>query len=469
MPFRPSRLIVPVLLLAAAVGGYLWWRDHQKPEPITFTTTTVTRGTLTQSVTATGDLQPVETVEVSSQISGLITEVAVDYNTRVKAGDVLARLDPATYQSRVNSAEAELANTRANHRLVSLNAERIKSLHERNLVSQQELDQAVAQLAQAEAQLQIRTAAVETAKVDLSRCIIKAPIDGIILDRPAIAGKTVSASTSAPVLFVLVNDLSLLQIKAAVAEADIGNVKEGQPVTFTVDAFPNQAFRGIVRQIRNQPVTQSNVVTYATLIDVRNEDLTLKPGMTANVSITIQERADILLVPNAALRARIPDEAKLPLAVKESAPGTAAPAAASPEDAFRALLAEAGYVASGDSRPTREQIQKARALATERGIPIPERRGGGGGGAGGRRSSAETATTETVRTLFTPAGTDEDRKAQAIEVRLGITDGLNTEVISGLEEKAVLITGVADATSKAPAAGARNPFAPSGGMGGRRF
>ncbi|MEN9841357.1 MAG: hypothetical protein RL376_1157, partial [Verrucomicrobiota bacterium] len=149
MSFRLSRLVVPVLILAAAAGGYFWWRADAKPQPVSFKTATVTRGTLTQTVTATGDLQPVATVEVSSQISGLIKEVLVDYNSLVKAGDVLARIDPATYETRLKSAQAELANTSANHRLVKLNADRIQSLKERNLVSQQELDQAVAQLAQA--------------------------------------------------------------------------------------------------------------------------------------------------------------------------------------------------------------------------------------------------------------------------------------------------------------------------------
>ncbi len=456
MPFRPRRLVLPFFILAAAGAAFYWWRDRQQPEPVSFNTVTVSRGTLTQSVTATGDLQPVETVEVSSQISGLITEVAVDYNSRVKAGDVLARLDPATFQSRLSSAEAELANTRANHQLVTLNAERIRSLHDRNLVSQQELDQSVAQLAQADAQLQIRTAAVETAKVDLARCTIKAPIDGIVLDRPAIAGKTVSASTSAPVLFILVNDLRRLQIKAAIAEADIGNVKEAQAVAFTVDAFPGQSFRGVVRQIRNQPVVQSNVVTYATLIDVQNDDLTLKPGMTANVSVTIQERPDVLLVPNSALRARIPDEAKL---LPEPTPGdTAAGSGSASADPYRDLLAEVGYVAGGDGRPTREQIARVRALAAERGIVLPERRRGG-------RAPTTGANAETVRTLYTPAGTPESPLARPVEVRLGITDGLNTEVISGLDEKATLITGLVESTSTPPRS-ASNPFSPGGGGGG---
>jgi len=453
MAFRLRRLLLPAVIVVLGTAAYFWWKNEQKLAPVVFSTSAVTIGTLTQSVTATGELQPVSTVEVSSQISGLIKEVLVDYNSTVRAGDVLARIDPATYETRLNSAQAELANTRANYQLVSLNAERIKSLRERNLVSQQEADQSVAQLAQAEAQLLIRTASVETAKVDLSRCTISAPIDGLVLDRPAIAGKTVSASTSAPVLFVLVNDLSQLQIKASIAEADIGNVREKQSVTFTVDAFPNQSFKGLVRQIRNQPVSQSNVVTYATIIDVNNDNLTLKPGMTANVSITVQERVDSLLISNSALRSRIPDEVKLPAEAKVPADGKPDPA-----DALRALLAEIGYKEEPGSRPTREQIGKARALATERGIVLPERHRGG-------RTASSTPATETIRTLYVPAGTPDSPKAKPVEVKLGITDGVSTEVLSGLEEKALVITGVKDTTDASSAAKpANNPFSPSGGQ-----
>jgi HlyD family secretion protein len=457
MPFRASRLIFPVVILALSAAAFFWWRDSQQPEPVKFNTTTVTRGTLTQNVTATGELQPVSTVEVSSQISGLIKEVLVDYNSRVKAGDVLALIDPATYETRLRSAQAELANTTANYQLIKLNAERIKSLHARNLVSQQEADQAVAQLAQAEAQLLIRTAAVETAKVDLARCTISAPIDGLVLDRPAIAGKTVSASTSAPVLFILVNDLSQLQIKASIAEADIGNVRENQNVTFTVDAFPNQSFKGTVRQIRNQPVVQSNVVTYATIIDVNNDALTLKPGMTANVAVTVEDRVNILLIPNAALRSRLPDEVKLPVAPEPLAvSGNATSSTPVSADPFRDLLAEVGYKEVAGSRPTREQITKVRALAAERGIVLPERRRGG-------RNPTANPNAETIRTLYVPDGTPDAPKARPVEVKLGITDGINTEVIAGLDEKAVVITGIEDANDTAAATKpASNPFAPSG-------
>jgi len=461
MPFRPSRLILPAVILALSTAAFFWWQDRQSTAPVAFNTVTVARGTLTQNVTATGELQPVATVEVSSQISGLIKEVLVDYNSRVKAGDVLALIDPATYENRLRSAQAELANTTASYQLVKLNAERIKSLHERNLVSQQEADQAVAQLAQAEAQLLIRTAAVETVKVDLARCTITAPIDGLVLDRPAIAGKTVSASTSAPVLFILVNDISQLQIKASIAEADIGNVREKQKVTFTVDAFPDQSFKGTVRQIRNQPVIQSNVVTYATIIDVNNDALTLKPGMTANVAVTVQERVDTLLIPNAALRARLPDEVKLPAApaigsgnATTTAGGNAT--ATGSADPFHDLLAEVGYKETPDSRPSREQIAKVRALAAERGIVLPERRRGG-------RNPTTMPGAETIRTLYLPAGTPDALMARPVEVKLGITDGLNTEVISGLDENALVISGIQDANDNAAARPASNPFAPSSG------
>ena len=462
MSLRPRRLILPLIVCALAVAAFFGWRERSGPEPIAFKTTLVTRGTLTQTVTATGELQPIASVEVSSQISGLIKEVLVDYNSRIKAGDVLALIDPASYETRLCSAEAELANTLANHRLVSLNAARIHSLYERKLVAQQELDQSVALLAQAEAQRLIRAAAVEIARVDLARCTITAPIDGLVLDRQAaMAGKTIAASLNAPVLFVLVEDLSKLQIKAAISEADIGNIREGQSVAFTVDAFPNKSFRGTVRQIRNNPAVQSNVVTYATIIDVGNDSLMLKPGMTANVAVTVREKPDTLMVTNSALRTRVPDDLKLPAQPIPVPVGAAqsSSSASTSADPFKTLLAEIGYN-EADGRPNREQISRVRALATERGIVIPEQRRGG-------RGPSVVTEAESVRTLYVPSETPDGTRARPIEVRLGITDGINTEVIAGLEGKAEVITGLVDATSKATAP-ASNPFSPGGG-GPRRF
>jgi HlyD family secretion protein len=215
-----------ILILILAVGGGLTWRFYEvktdkAPE---FQTTKAARGDITQSVTATGDLQPVVTVDVGAQVSGQIKEVFVDFNSKVKAGDLLARIDEATPTQRLKQAEADYESAKANNRLLGLNTERVRGLREKNLVSQSELDNSEAQLAQSNATMLTRTAAVENAKLDLSRCTIVSPIDGMVLDRKTDKGRTVNASMNAPVLFTLVNDLTRMQINAAVAEADIGTI-----------------------------------------------------------------------------------------------------------------------------------------------------------------------------------------------------------------------------------------------------
>ena len=459
-------LVVPLLVLA---GGAYWYWNRSAEKPPEVITTTVSRGDIVQAVTSTGDLEPVITTEVSSQISGQIVEVTVDFNSRVKRGDVLARLDTATYDSRLRQAEAQLANTRANHTLSKLNVDRARGLFAKNLVSQQELDQAEAQFQQASAQLLIQTASVENAKTDLSRCTLYAPIDGIVIDRVAEVGKTVAASFNAPTLFTLVNDLAQMQIKAAVAEADVGNVEVGQDVTFTVDAFPNRQFRGRVEQLRNLPTTTQNVVTYATIINVRNDDLKLKPGMTANVSIVIARRGATLRIPNAALRARIPEAYLVakpaptgPAAIATSpAPGSA-PAASGKSggearpggdrrEQFRQLMADAG-VDFRAGPPAPEALARLQALARERGIELPERFMGGRNGNGG---SGATVTTRTVHKL---AGTPTQPLAEPVTVKLGITDGSFTEVLEGLAEGDVLISSFAAPEAGASNQPARNPF-----------
>lgn len=460
--------LVTLLIALAAVGGLAawWWlRPDAASAPVSFNTIKVARGDVVQTVTATGDLQPVTTVDVSSQISGLLTEVLVDFNSRVSAGDVLARIDPATYESRLASAKAEYANTAANHRLVKLNNERAHSLFERNLVSRQEVDQSDAQLAQANAQLLTREAAVANAETDLARCTLYAPIDGIVIDRLAEVGKTVAASLNAPTLFTIVNDLAKMEIRAYVSEADIGAVAEGQEVNFTVDAYPSRTFRGRVTQIRNSPLREQSVIVYSTIIAVDNADLRLKPGMTANVSIITAERRGVLRVPNSALRVRVPETVTV-LPAPEPAAGESAPAAptapADPREQFRALMMEAGW--SGEGRPTPDIMQKARDLATARGIELPQRgAGGGGGGGGGNRTPAQVPADNrpTVRTLYatTPAGGGQPT-VQAVRVTLGISDGSTTEVIAGLEEGSEIVTGLALATAATSApSGTNNPFA----------
>jgi len=462
-----------VLVLAAALagGGWFWWRGGAEKAP-EYSTITVARGEVVQVVTATGDIEPVLNVNVSSQISGIISKLYVDWNSPVKAGQLVAQIDPATYKANVLQAEGQLANAKANNALVRVNTERTRELFRKNLVTQSDLDTAEAQLQQADAQMKIQSASLDMAKVNLDRCDIISPVDGVVISRQVDVGNTVAASFSAPTLFMIANDLTKMQIIGAVAEADIGNVKIGQPVNFSVDAFPNQQFRGRVSLIRNAPQTQQNVVIYQTIIDVNNPDLKLRPGMTANVSIVVAERTNTLRLANSALRARIP-ERLLP----KPAPAVAAPASpaggapASPAKpaltdeqrraAIRQIFQEVGF-SWGSGPPSPELLQKAQQLAKERGIEIDFSRFGGGRGNGGGGSA-------TTRTLYKLVGTDPKTAViEAASVKLGITDGIYTEVIDGLKDGDVIITSATiPGASAADARPASNPFA-GGGPGGPR-
>lgn len=465
--------ITIIALLATAAGAWYFFRGRAAP-PAEFTTVAVGRGDITQGVTATGTLQAVTVVDVSSQISGLISEVLVDYNSPVKEGDVLARIDPATYESRLRQASAQLANAKASYDLARLNAERTRVLHAKNLVSSQDLDQSEAQLAQADAQMQIQSAAVENAKVDLSRCTITSPIDGIVIDKIAEVGKTVAASLNAPTLFTIVNDLSKMQISASVAEADIGSISVGQDVQFTVDAFPNRQFRGRVSQVRNSPSTEQSVVVYATIIDVDNSDGHLKPGMTANVTIVVAFRPNALRLPNAALRLRAPED--LVTGPPPPEPGTApAPAIATttPQPsaehqgaggaggntdrraALRQLMQDAG-ISFGSGPPSPDALARLQKLAAERGIELPERF------TQGRTSGGTNAIVS--RVVYKAAGTPDKPMLEPVRVKLGITDGIVTEIVDGLAEGDKVVTAVTGGTASTNTP-ARNPF--SGG--GRRF
>jgi len=415
-----------IVLTVLIIGGLAYWRFyHQGGEskPI-FTTTIVSRGDVSQVVTATGTLEPVTSITVGSQVSGLVTEVLVDFNTPVKAGQLIAKIDPASYEQKLRQAEADLASSKASHTLTRLNTERIRDLRKQNLVSQQELDQAEASLAQADAGLMTREAAVENAKVDLSRCSIYSPVDGIVLDRQVEVGRTVAASLNTPTLFIIAADLTQMQINAAIAEADIGSVAEGQSVNFTVDAFPNRQFRGRVVQIRNAPKTESNVVTYQTIIQVRNDDQKLKPGMTANVSVIIASRPDTLRVANSALRVRIP-EVLLPAGAPASAANSA-----DPQQQMRQLMQDAGFVPGGPPSP--EVRAKMEALAKERGIDLSAVRGGR------QREGSEPAVS--TRTVYKLGGTLEKPEVVPVTVKVGISDGINSEIIEGLNEGDELIT-----------------------------
>ncbi len=483
--------IILILALVAAAGTAVFYylRNKEEAKAPEYTTTTVARGDITQVITATGQLDAVLSVDVGSQISGLIKELHADFNTPVKQGQVLVEIDPATYQQKLRQAEASQASAQASYDLAALDAKRTQDLFAKSLVTQQEHDQALALLQQSKAQLLINQATVENARVDLSRCTIFSPIDGTVISKQTEVGKTVAASLNVPTLFTIANDLAKMQITAAVAEADIGVVEVGQAVNFTADAFPNRNFHGTVTQVRNAPKTTSNVVTYDTMISVDNKDLKLRPGMTANVSIVVAKRDNALRVPNAVLRVRMPEglvAQKTPDAPKPVAAGTApvsapsaAPAAgerrqpaasaiggqgggrrggmlgadATPEQRqkMREIMAEIGFT-PGSGPPTPEQRELMRKLMVERGLAQAE-----------AASGNETAIV--TRTVYRLPGGSRAAQPEAVSVKVGITDGLASEIVDGVAEGDVLITSVNIPGAK-PAAAPANPFS---GQGQRRF
>ena len=295
-----------VVLGVIIMGGWYWRRNGA--DGADCLTTTVTRGDITQTVTATGTLNPVLNVQVGSQISGMIAKLFADYNSLVKSGQIVAQIDPSTYKATMMQAEGDLASAKAALELAQVSEKRSQELRAQNATPQSNLDQAVATLHQAEANVKIKEGSLAQAKVNLDRCTITSPIDGIVISRNVDVGQTVAASLQAPVIFTIANDLAKMQIDANVAEADVGAVEVGQDVEFTVDAFPSRTFQGRVVQVRNAALTVQNVVTYDAVIQVSNEDLKLKPGMTANVSIIIARRDNAVKIANAALRFRMPSE-----------------------------------------------------------------------------------------------------------------------------------------------------------------
>jgi HlyD family secretion protein len=303
-------------------------------------------------VTATGTLNPVLNVQVGSQVSGNISKLFADFNSQVKAGQVVAQIDPALFQATVTQTEGDVASAQSALELAKLNAKRTQDLFARKTSSQADLDQAMANLHQAEANVKIKQGALDKAKADLDHCTITSPIDGVVISRSVDVGQTVAASLQAPVIFQIANDLTKMQIDSNVAEADVGVVQVGQDVDFTVDAFPTQTFHGKVVQVRNAPIAVQNVVTYDTVIGVSNPDLKLKPGMTANVSIVAARKDNVLQIKNAALRYR-PAEAVATETGSRSPSSRGGRASGGRE---RTTSERTVYVLSG-SRPTPVQIK----------------------------------------------------------------------------------------------------------------
>jgi HlyD family secretion protein len=407
--FVPWIALIVALLVVASV-----MRQCRNRGAENYQIATVTRGAVTQAVTATGTLNPVINVQVGSQVSGNIAKLFVDFNSQVKAGQVVAQIDPALFQAAVTQAEGDLASTQAALELAKVNATRTQELFARKTSSQADLDQAMANLHQAEANVKIKQGALDKAKADLDHCTIPSPIDGVVISRNVDVGQTVAASLQAPVIFQIANDLTKMQIDANVAEADVGVLEVGQDVDFTVDAFPMRTFHGKVVQVRNAPITVQNVVTYDTVIGVSNPDLKLKPGMTANVSIIVAQKDNVLQIKNAALRYR----------PAETAAG------------------EAGSKSSqnGASQGGSRQGGSASSKTMEKTVAARERR------------SSE-------RTVYVLSG----GRPRPVQIKTGISDGVVTEVVEGLKEGDRVIT--AELASKASAAS--TPANPFGGQ--RRF
>lgn len=309
-----KRFVITALVAIAVIGGTI--TSSTIKNRVHYETTPITQCTITQVVEASGTINPVNTVSVGSTVSGLIKAIYVDYNSIVKKGQLLAQIDPANFeaavqqnQAQINSAESDMAKIQAVTEMSRKTYSRYKNLYKKNFIAKSELDQAesdylsnLAQIGAARAKINQARATYKTAMTNLGYTKIIAPVDGTIISREIDLGQPVAASFQAPELFSIAQDLTKMQIEVNVSEADIGKVKEGQQVTYTLDGYPDRLFYGKVTQVRISPTTVSNVVTYSVIVGVDNKDLTLKPGMTANVSIITSKSEDVLCAPSVALK-----------------------------------------------------------------------------------------------------------------------------------------------------------------------
>ncbi len=293
-----------IIIVIAAVGAHLIWGGAKKAAKQEYSTVEIIRGDMRQIVSATGEIQPVNTVNVGSQVSGTINNIYVDYNSKVKKGDILLTIEPSVLEAQVREAEAALSSAKSKRNYAKSEYERNKMLYASDFISRAEKEQSQTTYEQAEQDVVRMQSQYERAKTNLGYATISSPVDGTVISRKVDVGQTVAASFQTPDLFEIAEDLSKMQIETSVSEADIGMVREGQRVTFTVDAYPNKTFEGRVHQIRLSPTTTSNVVVYTVVIEVDNSDLSLMPGMTAFVTIIVDERFNTFKVQNSAFLVR---------------------------------------------------------------------------------------------------------------------------------------------------------------------
>ena len=307
---KKKTIIIILAIVAVAVVAWLLLSGGKHEQKVSFETARVERGNIQNSITATGTIEPVTSVTVGTQVSGIVSHLYVDYNSVVKKGKVIAELDKTNLTSELNTARANLSSAQSTLNYEQANSNRYKTLYEKGLVSADEYEQAHLSFLKAREQVATSRESVQKAQTNLGYATITSPIDGIVLSKSVEEGQTVAASFNTPELFTIAQDLTDMRVIADIDEADIGGVVDGQRVMFTVDAFPEDLFEGHVTQVRQQPTTESNVVTYQVVISAPNNDLKLKPGLTANVTIYTLEKNDVLIVPAKALRF-MPSEAIL--------------------------------------------------------------------------------------------------------------------------------------------------------------
>jgi HlyD family secretion protein len=412
-PLIVQRFTTTTLLLAIALSGIFAGCKGTGSKAEQYRTEKVTRGTVTMSVTATGTVSAVTTVQVGSQVSGVIAQLYADFNSTVKKGQLLAELDPTPFQAQVEQRRADLTRAQVQTDDARIKYDRQRRLMEGGLTAQADVDAAESQWKAARAQVQQAEAALSQVNTNLRYTKIISPIDGIVVDRQYDVGQTVAASFQAPTLFQIAQDLTKMQVQADVDQSDIGRVKVGQIARFNVDAYPEDEFRGRIAQIRYNALVNQNVVTYPVIIEVANPEGRLRPKMTANVTIDVASVQNVLRVPNAALRFKPPTEGSGNAMQKAARTGQGGPGGAAGQ------------------------------------LPAGRRRGG-------------PAKGQTIYTL------SAEKKPAPAEIRTGISDGRFTQVVSGnVKEGDSVIVGVA--TSKVegpPPMGGQGPGGPGGG--GRR-
>lgn len=298
-----KKIVFIILLLCVAIGGYYFYKQKNsiKPEEL-YRFQEITQGDVAQAVSANGTLNPVTLISIGTQVSGRVSKLYVDFNDKVEKGQILLELDDALFTAQIAQTQGNVRNAEASVELAQANEARIRSLFAQEYVSAQELDQSVQALKSSRAQLETARAQLRRDQTNLSYSVIRSPVSGVVIARLVDVGQTVAASFQTPELIKIAQDLSKMQIDSSFAEADIGNIKVGQTVKFSVDAFPNREFEGVVKQLRLNPTVTSNVVTYNVVVSVDNPEQILLPGMTAYVSIQVAKHDNVLLAPNAALR-----------------------------------------------------------------------------------------------------------------------------------------------------------------------